>query len=73
MYNKGKITNKQGIKMKKANGKLQSMMSCKATASLEAQVADDLDKEDENLEEIMEKAENDNKCRKSACKCRKKD
>jgi len=53
--------------------KVKSSITCKATASLQAEVVNELYKQDGNLEEILEKAKNDNKCGKAACKCSGKD
>tara|TARA_B100001121_G_C18674909_1_gene615760 strand:+ start:894 stop:1082 length:189 start_codon:yes stop_codon:yes gene_type:complete len=59
--------------MKKTSKKIESTVSCKATASLQAEVVDELYAQDGNLEELLEKAKNDNKCGKDACQCSGKD
>tara|TARA_Y100001937_G_C6917278_1_gene240185 strand:- start:168 stop:356 length:189 start_codon:yes stop_codon:yes gene_type:complete len=59
--------------MKKTSKKIESTVTCKATASLQAEVVDELYAQDGNLEEILEKAKNDNKCGKDSCECSKED
>jgi hypothetical protein len=59
--------------MKKTCKKVESEVVCKATASLQAEVAGELDKKDGNLEELLEKSRNSHDCGKNSCKCSRQD
>jgi hypothetical protein len=52
--------------MKKHN-KINSTISCKATAALKVAVAEDLNKEDKNLEELLNAKEQNRKISDSVC------
>lgn len=52
--------------MKKHN-KINSTISCKATAALKVAVAEDLNKEDKNLEELLNAKQHNGKISDSVC------
>jgi len=61
--------------MKKAKS-IQTSLSCKATASLSAEVSEDLEKKDKPLESILNEKENRNTSNSGCCKnsdCRRTD
>jgi|TARA_B100001939_G_C16435082_1_gene402374 hypothetical protein len=59
--------------MKKTFKKVESTVVCKSTASLKAEIAGEIDKEDGNLEELLEKSRNSHDCGKNSCKCSRQD
>lgn len=59
--------------MNKKITKMESKMSCKATASLKAEVSKDMLTEDGDLEELLEKSRNSHDYRKDTSECSPED
>ena len=59
--------------MKKSCRKVESTVNCKATASLQAEIVDELYAQDGKLEELLEKSRNSHDCGKNSCKCSDQD
>jgi len=55
--------------MNKKIKKVGSEISCKATAALNSQIVEELQDEDGDLEQLLEKSRNSHGCRKNSCKC----
>lgn len=55
--------------MNKKFKKVGSEISCKATAALNAEVVEELQDQDGDLEQLLEKSRNSHGCRKNSCQC----
>lgn len=59
--------------MNKKIKKVGSEISCKATAALNAEVVEELQDQDGDLDKLLEKSRNSHDCGKNICKCSRKD
>ena len=59
--------------MNKKIKKVGSEISCKATAALNAEVVEELQDQDGDLEQLLEKSRNTHGCGKNSCKCSRND
>jgi len=55
--------------MNKKIKKVGSEISCKATAALNAEVVEELQDQDGDLEQLLENSRNTHGCGKNSCKC----
>ena len=65
MYNRVKNATKGNLQMKQAN-KIGCQLNCKATASLNSEVEQDMEKPDKSLGELLDEKEKD-RDEKSVC------